>query len=145
VLRNALLGIGFIVAAVVAINLLYTSDRERVEEETLRLFELAREGGEDAANEILDAFADDYRGQGLFSKRSIERRLRLALVPAGTATDIKHGGFDTLVKDDEIVIPLIHVQATVGGGPARVFLIITWGSRGGRWKIVDISQWRAGR
>jgi len=144
VVRNVLALIAIVLAAIVAINLIFTSDRERVEDEMLRLFEVAREGGEDAVVEILDAFAEDYRGTGYYSLPTIERRLRMVLVPAGRLKELKHGSIDAVVKGSEIVIPTVSIEAEFGRDRMRVIVAVTWAQRGGDWKIVDIQRWKFG-
>jgi hypothetical protein len=144
VVRNVLAILAVIIAAVVLINLLYTSDRERVEDEMLRLFEVARSGGDDAVLEILDAFASDYRGSGYFSLSSIERHLRKTIVPAGKLKKLTHGSIDAIVKGSEIVIPTVSIKADYGGYPVNGVFAITWAKRAGDWKIVDVRRWQFG-
>ena len=142
--RNLLAFAAIAVAAVVLINVVHTSDRERVEEEMLRLFDIARGGGEDAVREVLDAFAEDYRGTGYYSLKSIERNLRRVLVPAGRLEELSHGSIDAVVKGNEIVVPTVSIKANLGGEPMRVILAVTWAERDGEWKIVDVRRWKFG-
>ena len=142
--RNVLAILAIVIAAVVIINLLYTSDREHVEDEMLRLFEVARRGGDDAVVEIMDAFAPDYRGSGYFSLNSIERRIRQTIVPAGRLKKLTHGSIDAIVKGQEIVIPTVSIQANFGNSPVNGVFAVTWAKREGEWKIVDVQRWRFG-
>lgn len=142
--RNVLAILAVVIAAVVLINLLYTSDRERVEDEMLRLFEVARRGGDDAALEIMDAFAEDYRGTGYFSRTGIERRLRQAIVPVGRLKKLTHGSIDPVVKGQEIIVPTVSVQADYGGNMVSAVFAVTWAKRDGGWKIVDVQRWKFG-
>jgi len=110
----------------------------------LRLFDVAREGGEEAVVEILDAFADDYRGSGYFARKSIERRLRAALVPAGRLKKLTHGSIDAVVKGQEIMVPTVSIEAEYGGASVRAIFAVTWAKRDGLWKIVDVRRWQFG-
>jgi len=144
VVRNILAILAVVIAAVVLINLLYTSDREYVEEEMLRLFEVARGGGDEAVAEIMEAFAADYRGTGYFSLKSIERRLRGAIVPAGRLKKLTHGSIDAVVKGQEILIPTVSIQAEFGKNPVNAVFAVSWAKREGEWKIVDVKRWQFG-
>jgi len=145
VIRNVAIAIGIALAGVVAVQWIHVSDRERVEEEMERLFELAQEGGEDAVRGILGAFAEDYRGSGPFGMASIERNLRYALVPPGTAKNVRHGDFEPLAEDGGILVPIVSVQGEVKGAPVRFVVSVRWERRAGEWKIVDITRWKMGR
>ena len=142
--RNVAIGVGIAVAAFVAYQFLHVTELDVVEEEMERLFDVARNGGEDAVDEILDAFADDYRGAGPFRIDSIRRNLRYALVPAGSATGLKRGDFQPVARSGEILVPIVSVSGEVKGNPVRVVVSVLWGRREGRWKIVDITRWRMG-
>jgi hypothetical protein len=144
VLRNGAIATGILIAALVAYQAIHVSDLERVEEEMERLFEAARRGGEEAADEIDAAFAGDYRGSGVFELDRVRRRIRSALVPAGTVTDLKHGDFQPVKKNDEIVVPIVRVQGDVRGRSVGFVVSVTWAKRDGAWRIVDISRWRMG-
>jgi hypothetical protein len=144
VLRNAALAVGFVIVMFVAFQLIHTSDLEHVEAEMEHLFEVAQEGGERAVEEILAAFADDYRGTGPFRMASIRRNLRYALVPAGTASNLKHGDFSPVAKGEEILVPIVSVGGEVKGNPVRLVVSVMWAPRDGKWKIVDITRWRMG-
>lgn len=143
-MRNLLLAIGMAVTAFVAFQFIHTSELERVEEEMERLFDLAAEGGEDAADEILDAFAEDYRGTGPFKLTSVQRTIRSALVPAGTAKDLKRGGFQPVKKGEEILVPIVRVSGEVRGNSLSFIVSVMWARREGEWKIVQITRWRPG-
>ncbi|MEM8883446.1 MAG: hypothetical protein AAGD14_05225 [Planctomycetota bacterium] len=140
--RNALLTLGIVLAAVIGFQIVYTDDREAVEERLETLFEIAREGGEDAFDEIMASIADDYRGSGSFGRKYVERRLKAALVPAGTTTEIKHGGFSPVVKNDEILVPIVSVQAKIRGNAVRYAFAVTFAQRDGEWKIVNVTRMR---
>ena len=143
---RTLLGfLGIAALALLAINLLFADDLDRVEEEMERLVEVAEEGGEAAVEEILDAFADDYRGSGFFSRESIERRLRVLLVPPERVSDLRHGDFAPVAKGEEILIPIVSLRGSVEGEERQVLLAVTFGYRDDRWKIVDVTRLQFGR
>jgi hypothetical protein len=141
--QRVLIGIGFVLMAVVSCQLMFSDDRDAVEDEMERLFDLARTGGEDAVAEILEAFADDYRGTGSFSIERVERTLRRALLPEGTLKKLEHGDFEPIATGEEIEIPIVSVSADVRGQPVRAVFRFTWGRRDGSWKIVDVTRWRS--
>ncbi len=143
-LRTGLAITGIVIVAIVAINLIFTSDRERVEEEMERLIEVAERGGEEAVAEILDALADDYRGSGWFARESLERRLRQVLVPAARLSELRHGNFEPVIRGEEILIPIVSLRGTIRGSDQQVILSIWFGFRDDRWKIVDVTRWRMG-
>ena len=138
-----------ILLAIVAATLFFTSDLDRVESEMERLIELALKGGDEAADEILDAFAEDYRGTGWFSRKSIEGRLRSVLVPPERLSALTHGDLAPIAIGSEIKIPIVSLRATIGGTEQRVLLAITFAQREGhngeiQWKIVEVTRWRMG-
>ena len=137
--------VGIALLAFLAVNLLFSDDRDRVEDEMERLIEVAERGGEEAVAEILDALADDYRGSGWFARKSLERRLRAVLIPPGRLTELRHGDFDPVVKGDEIVIPLVSLRARIEGNSQQVFLAVTFAFRDDVWKIVNVTRWQMGR
>ena len=143
--QRILVGIGVACLLVVSCQLLFTSDRDLVESKMEELFDIARLGGEDAVERILDEFAEDYRGSGTFSRARVERQLRWALIPDGKSTEIKHGDFDPIVVGTEIEIPIVSVSAEVDGTPVRVILRVVWGPEDQDWKIVDITRWQTNR
>jgi len=143
--QRVLVGIALFLAAMVSCQILFSDDRDAVEDEMERLFELARAGGEDAVEEILEGFADDYRGSGNFALSRIERALRGAVVPAGSLTKLEHGAFDAIVTGQEIEIPIVSVSAESGGRTIRIVLRFVWARRDGTWKIVDVTRWRTRR
>lgn len=142
--RTILLGLGLAVAAYVAINLIVTTDLERVEEEIGHLVDLANEGGEAAVDGILAALADDYRGTPPFERESVERYLRRYVGDSKSRT-ITTGNPKPIWKGDEIFVPLLSVRATVDGATRQVILSLTFAERDGRWRIVDISRAEWGR
>jgi len=144
VLRNAAVATGILILALVAYQWIHVSELDEVEAEMERLFEIAERGGEDAADSILAAFADDYRGAGPFSIDRVRRYVRSALVPAGTTTDLKHGDFQPVKRDAEIVVPIVRIQGEVRGRTTNVVVSVTWARRDGAWKIVDVSRWQMG-
>lgn len=144
-MQRVVIGIGFLVMAVVSCQLLFHDDLDAVEDQMELLFELARSGGEDGVAAILESFADDYRGSGSYSIENVERTLRRTLVPAGALTELKHGDFEPLVTGAEIEIPIVSIRADLRGQPIRAVLRFAWAKQDDTWKIVDITRWRTGR
>lgn len=122
------------------IDALITTDAERVEAEVARLVELAREGGDDAAKEILAALADDYRGDGPFARERIEAYVRTCLVEA-RPEEIWTGDFITVPKGDEIVIPLLRIHVRTKALEGDTLLKVTFAERNGRFRVVNAERW----
>ncbi|MHC4957188.1 MAG: hypothetical protein ACYTGN_02350 [Planctomycetota bacterium] len=136
-----------VIAAVVAglaviVMLLFPSDRKEVEALVHHLKQRAIEGGPDAADEILDTLADDYRGTA--DRGQIERHVR-RYVGEAQVVSIDLGDFKTVWKGDEIVIPLLAVYAEVAGRSPRFLLLVTFARRDDAWKITSISRAKWGR
>lgn len=132
------------VGAYVLINLLVTTEPERVEAQVERLVELARTGGDDAVDEILLAFADDYRGEDYFSLPRIEGYLR-QYVGHRRIRSLETGGYTALWKDDEILVPILALYAKTDSVELRPVLRVTFASRDGEWKIVNVANMRLER
>jgi hypothetical protein len=143
VLRIVVVVILSAIAVWLAIDALITTDAERVEMEVERLLELARQGGEDAAREILDAVAEDYRGA--YSRESIGRYLRMCLVD-DRPEEITTGSPAYIPKGGEVLIPLLRVDVrTKKGFQATAILRVTFAKRNGRFRIVSVENWRTER
>lgn len=124
-----------------AIDALITTDAERVEAEVARLVELAREGGDDAAKEILGAIADDYRGDGLFARARIEDYVR-RLVAEGQAEEIWTGRYDAIPKGDgTILVPLLRIHVRTKDAEGDAILKVTFAERDGRFRVVNVEHW----
>jgi len=132
------------VGAYLLVNWFVTSDRERVEAEVERLVSLARRGGEGAASEILDALAEDYRGSRPFGRDDIAAYLR-RYVAQGKIRELSTGGFKTLWDGEEILVPILRIDAAVSGAAYTLILTVRFAERDGAWKVVDITRWRMGR
>lgn len=133
-----------VIAGYVAINLLVTTEPERVEARVARLCDLAREGGEDAAQEILDSFAEDYRGEGTFSRARVEYYVR-RFIGSGQITELTTGDYAALWVDDEIVVPILSIQAKTERGALNPIFRVTFAERDGEWLIVNVGRWRLER
>ena len=132
---------GSIVAACLLLAILlgsqlFPSDRDRVEKELKRLVDVVRKGGPDAADEVLDAFADDYRGTMALD----DIRGRLIAVRNGVPS-LRIGKVKSIWDGDEIVIPLLRVSAK---GYGTGLVTITWAERDGEWKITSFKRARWG-
>ena len=123
----------------VAVDAIWTTDTERVELEVERLIDLAREGGPGAAEEILAALADDYDGASPFTRESIARNLE-AYVATSRVRNLKSGSYTAVWKGDDILVPLLVLEADAGDRSGTLYLTIVFGQRDGRWKVVDISR-----
>lgn len=139
--RTGLLITAIAVACYVLIHLIVTTDRERVEAEVERLLELARSGGEDAADEILAAFADDYRGT--IPLKRIAAFVR-DYVGASRIVKLTTGSYKTFWDGDEIRIPILALYITAKGWEAKTLLTVVCAERDGEWKIVEFSRLRWG-
>ena len=120
-------------------NALITTDLDRVEQDVKRVVALALEGGEASADEILAAFADDYRGTGMFALDDIERRLKRWVVP-GKVRSLQTGDFKVLSTGSEIEVPLLAIYADLDGWDVKMLIRLTYAQRRGDWKIVNISR-----
>ncbi len=133
------------VAAYLLIDALVTSDREEVERTVERLLAAARRGGDGAVDEILEALADDYRGEGPFARDAMERRLRTHLGGTARLTRLGAGGYRAIWKGDGILVPILSIEAAAGGAVQRVVLSVSFAERDGRWRIRDITRVQWGR
>lgn len=122
-----------------AIGALITTDAERVEAEVERLVEVARQGGEAAASELLAAFADDYRGSGFYARENVGRYLQRFLVE-DRPEEISIGSFLVVPKGEEFMIPLMRVDARSRRDQGTTFVRLTFAKRDGRFKIVSAEQ-----
>ena len=125
----------------VAVNAIITTEPERVEAEVERLLEVARRGGDEAVEEILLAFADDYRGEGTFSMTRIESGLR-QWVAKGRITKLTTGNYQALWIGEEIIVPILSIQATTRHGAFNPILRVTFAPRDGEWRIVNVGRVR---
>jgi len=140
VLRIGLIVLACIVTVAVIATQLFPSDRKRVEQAVERLADLARTGGPDAVEGILDILADDYRGS--IPRKDIEAYVRGRLKESGVGS-LSLGNFKTMWKGDEILIPILAVRAD--GWPAPLLLTVTFAVRDGHWKVTSCSRTRWGR
>ena len=139
--RTGLLITAIALACYVLIHLLVTTDRERVEAEVERLLELARSGGEEAADEILAAFADDYRGT--IPLKRITAYVR-NYVGASKIVKLATGSYKTMWDGDEIRIPILALYITTEGWETKSVLTVVCAERDGKWKIIEFSRPRWG-
>ena len=139
--RTSLLVAAIAVSCYVLVNVLVTTDRERVENEIERLVELARKGGEDAADELMAAFADDYRGS--IDLEWIRRQVQ-NYVGRKKLRSVEIGSVKTVWKDDEILIPLLKVTLGFDGMKGMMLLTVTCAERDGKWKIVRVTRAKFG-
>jgi len=132
------------IGAYLLVNWFVTTDRERVEAEVERLVSLARRGGEEAASEISDALAEDYRGSRPFSREDIAASLRRYVAP-GKLRELSTSDFKTLWDGEEILVPILRIDAATGSAGYTLILTVRFAERDGAWKVVDITRWRFGR
>ena len=137
-LRGIVGGVVACIVVVFFIDLLTVSDREQVEQDVERLLDLAREGGDEAVDEILAALARDYRGA--VSRKTLEANLR-RYVGKGQITSLVTGGYKTIWAGEEIHVPLLRITVKTDGFTQTVLLSVTYARRDGAWKVVDISRW----
>lgn len=142
--RIALVGSLLVIGVWLAIDALITTDLERVEQEVLRLVEVARKGGEEAADEFLAAFADDYRGSGLYARDNVARYVHRFLVD-DRPEEISIGKPIAVPKGEEIMIPLLRVDARTRRDQGTAFVRLTFAKRDGRFRIVNAEQGGLGR
>jgi hypothetical protein len=140
--RIAVVGVLSAIAVWLAIDALITTDAERVEMEIERLLGLARMGGEDAAAQILDAIAEDYRGA--YSRDAIGRYLRQFLVE-DRPEEITLGTPMPVPKGGEILVPLLRVDVRTRHAAVSTVLRVTFARRGDRFRIVSVENWGGGR
>jgi len=141
VLVALLLAIGIYMA----VDALFVSDTERVEAEIGRLLDVARAGGEGAADEILAALADDYRGEGPFARASVERYVR-GYLAGGPPEELLSGDYEALWIGDEIVVPILSLRAKRKGVMTQLpILRVHFAERDGRFRVTYVSQWRLER
>ena len=138
-LRGIVGGVVACIVVVFFIDLLTVSDREQVEQDVERLLDLAREGGDEAVDEILAALARDYRGA--VSRKTLEKNLR-RYVGKGQITSLVTGGYKTIWDGEEIHVPILRITVKTAGFTQTVLLSVTYARRDGAWKVVDISRWR---
>jgi len=139
--RASLIATVLALVAWLLVNLLVTTDLDRVENELVRLVEVARKGGPDAAADILAAFAEDYRGDGAYARDNVERALQ-RYVATSRVERLDVNNFKTVWAGEEIVVPLLLVTGAAAGFDVRLAVAVTWGERDGSWKIVDITRFQ---
>ncbi len=142
--RTALVALLLAIGIWLAIDALVTTDAERVEDEVARLLDLAREGGDHAAGEILAALADDYRGDGFFARARIEEYVRRHVIEE-RAEEIATGDYAALPIGGEIVVPILSIHVRTKRFEANPILRVAFAERGGRFRIVNVEQWRLER
>ena len=97
-MRNAILGgIVVIIGLWWAIGALIKTDLERVEDKMEHLLELARDGGGENADEIIEAFHSEYRGSRPFGQKFLTGRIRDA-VGQGLVETLQTGGYKAIKK-----------------------------------------------
>jgi hypothetical protein len=131
-----------VIAGYVVINLLVTTDLERVESEVEQAVVRAREGGDDAAEAILDLLAEDYDGE--YPRRSIENYVR-RYVGEKRVRELTTGDYKAVWKGDEIVIPILRLDVKTDRFFGRAILRVTFAERDGAWKVVNVGRWRLER
>ncbi len=142
--RIALVGSLVAIAIWFAIDALVTTDAERVEDEVERLVGLARQGGEDAAREILAALAEDYRGDGFFARERIADHVRRHVLEE-RAEEITTGKYVAVPAGDTILVPLLRLDVRTSRFEGTVLLRVTFAERDGRFRVVNVEQWRLER
>jgi len=141
--RTALIALAIALAGYIALDFIFTDDKERVEAKVEHLLQLARDGGDDAVEEILDALADDYSGE--YPKERIAGHLEYYVGRSQIAT-LTTGDYQPIVKGEEILIPIFRVDATTkSGGATQAILRVTFALRDEEWKIVNVGRWRLER
>lgn len=138
--RTALVALLLAIGIWLAVDALHKTDSERVEDEVARLVDVARQGGEDAAREILAALADDYRGSGGFSRERIEGYVR-QYVLEGRPEEITTGGYSAVTKGDETLVPLLRIDARTKRYQGSALLRVTFAERDGRFRVVNVEWW----
>jgi len=106
---------------------------------------VARAGGEGAADEILAALADDYRGEGPFARENVERYVR-GYLAGGPPEELLSGDYEALWIGDEIVVPILSLRAKRKGVMTQLpILRVHFAERDGRFRVTYVSQWRLER
>jgi hypothetical protein len=127
-----------------AIDAVIVTDAERVEEEVARLIDLARKGGPEAAEEILAALADDYRGEGPFARERVAGHVRRQ-VGEGRIEQLLTGSYEAVPLGGEYVVPILSLRAKTRDFEVNPILRVTFAERDGRFRIVNVAQWRLER
>jgi len=138
--RTVLVALLSAIAVWLAIDALIVTDAERVEAEVERLVDLARQGGEEAAQEILAALADDYRGTGFYSRANIESRVRRHLVEE-RPEELSTGKIVAVPKGEEVVVPLLTIHVRTRREEVSRPFRVTFAERDGRFRIVNVENW----
>jgi len=136
--RIVVAGILFAIGVWLAIDALITTDSERVEAEIERLLEVARRGGDDAADEILDAFAEDYHGAGLYSPERIRDYAR-RYVAGERPEELWLGNFKAFPKEDgTILVPILRIHVKTRNFEGDAIVKVTFAERDERFRIVNV-------
>lgn len=142
--RTALAALALAVGIWFVIDWMFTSDQERVEQKLRHLIERAEQGGEDAVDEILAAFAADYEGEGSFTLERIERELRRHVAP-GRVRSIVSGDFKTIWLGGEIHVPILRLTVQTEDAGGTMLLEVRFAEEEDDWRIVRVSRWKTGR
>jgi hypothetical protein len=142
--RVAVVALLLVIGAWLAIDAFVVTDLERVEAEVVRLVDLARAGGPEAADEILAALADDYRGDGPYARERVAAYVR-QYVAEPRIEELSAGTPQPIWKDDEIVIPLLRLRVRARDLEGNLLLRVTFAERDGRFRIVNAESWRLER
>ena len=140
--RTLLVGLAIVIGGYALWNLLVTTDLERVEDDVERALAHAREGGDEAAEAVLDILADDYDGE--YPRRSIENHVR-RIVGEKRVRKLSTGDYKALWKGDEIVIPILRIDLETDRGSHSAILRVTFALRDDAWKVVNVGRWRLER
>lgn len=126
-----------------ALDALITTDAERVEAEIERLLEVAERGGDDAAAEILDAFAEDYRGSGFYSRERIRDYVR-RYVEGERPEELWTGNYEAIpAGDGTIFVPLLRIHVKTKNFEGDAIVRVTFAKREDRFRIVSVDPWSA--
>jgi len=140
--RTVLVVLAFAVMIFLTIQWLWKDDTDAVEARIEHLLEVARQGGEGAAAEIIDALADDYDGG--IGRKSIEQWVR-NIVGNGKVRTLTTGDYDVVSKADGIVVPIFRIDLETSSRRAAAVFVLTFALRDGDWKVTSVDQWRFGR
>jgi hypothetical protein len=132
-------GLVLVVALYMLVDALIVTDLERVEEEIARLIEVAERGGPEAVDELLAAFADDYRSGWPYDRAAIERYLR-TYVATARSRSVDTGSYTAVPAGEEIVVPLLRIDAVFDDARVTTIVRLTFGERDGKWKIVAVNR-----